>query len=385
MEEKPSNANEACVGPSSENAGKADGCAGCPNQSRCASGEMKKRNPAQDAINSTMARVHRIILVLSGKGGVGKSTFSAQLAFGLARKGRRVGLMDVDICGPSVPLMLGLRGQEVKQSASGWQPVYVDVEADEGVAIDDCELGVMSIGFLMPDPDSAVIWRGPKKNGLIQQFFTSVDWGELDYLIVDTPPGTSDEHISIVQLLKESFKPGDGAIVVTTPQEVAMMDVRKELNFCKQTKLNVLGVVENMSTALVDLTKLKFVDKSSGECSTNKTLELLKLKCPELLNHAVELENVSCRERWGPKRWQNPLACLTWEVSLWMGSYRRRASLVPRLPPAHHFRSSTGSYRIYFSRRRVRMETPLRIHQRMGMLGQLSLKISSVANQGKTH
>jgi Mrp family chromosome partitioning ATPase len=113
--------------------------------------------------------------------------------------------------------------------------VYVEVENDDDdINAPEAELGVMSIGFLMPDPDSAVIWRGPRKNGLIQQFFTSVNWGELDYLLVDTPPGTSDEHISIVQLLKESLKEGDGAIVVTTPQEVAMLDVRKELNFCKQ-------------------------------------------------------------------------------------------------------------------------------------------------------
>lgn len=290
MEQKPEGANDSCVGPSAENAGKASSCAGCPNQQRCASGELKKRNPAQDAIDSTMSRVRRILLVLSGKGGVGKSTFSAQLAFGLARKGRRVGLMDVDICGPSVPLMLGLKGHEVKQSASGWQPVYVDVEAEDGVAIDDCELGVMSIGFLVPDPDGAVIWRGPKKNGLIQQFFTSVDWGELDYLIVDTPPGTSDEHISIVQLLKESFKPGDGAVVVTTPQEVAMMDVRKELNFCKQTKVNVIGVVENMAAAHVDLKSLKFTSEETGDDTTAQVLKTLQEKCPEVFDSAVQLE-----------------------------------------------------------------------------------------------
>lgn len=175
------------------------------------------------------------MLVLSGKGGVGKSTVSAQLAFTLAAHGRSVGLLDIDICGPSIPRMLGLRGQTVHQSATGWSPVWVGDN-----------LGVMSIGFMLPDEDDAVIWRGPRKNGLIKQFLTDVDWGTLDYLIIDTPPGTSDEHISIAQLLKSA--PGvAGAVVVTTPQEVAMADVRKELNFCKKVGFRVIGVVENMS------------------------------------------------------------------------------------------------------------------------------------------
>jgi len=129
------------------------------------------------------------VLVLSGKGGVGKSTFSAQLAFTLAARGRSVGLLDIDICGPSIPRMLGLEGQTVHQSASGWSPVWVHDN-----------LAVMSIGFLVPNADDAVIWRGPRKNGLIRQFLTDVEWGALDYLIIDTPPGTSDEHISMVQV-----------------------------------------------------------------------------------------------------------------------------------------------------------------------------------------
>ena len=169
-----------------------------------------------------MSMVKHKILVLSGKGGVGKSTFSAQLAFALAQQGKQVGLLDVDICGPSIPRMLGLMGHEVHQSASGWSPVYVEDN-----------LGVMSIGFMLPTQDDAVIWRGPRKNGLIKQFLTDVVWNELDYLIVDTPPGTSDEHISIVQYLKDAKI--DGAVVVTTPQEISMADVRKELNFCKKT------------------------------------------------------------------------------------------------------------------------------------------------------
>lgn len=118
--------------------------------------------------------------------------------------------------------MLGLLGEQVHQSASGWSPVYVSDN-----------LGVMSIGFMLPSNDDAVIWRGPRKNGLIKQFLSDVDWGELDYLIIDTPPGTSDEHISIVTYLKQAVV--DGAIVITTPQEISMDDVRKEINFCKKT------------------------------------------------------------------------------------------------------------------------------------------------------
>ena len=224
----PDNANADCPGgPSAEGAGTASACEGCPNQAACASGEKPAADPAAARVAARLARVRHVVLVLSGKGGVGKSTFSSQLAFTLAEQGCSVGLLDVDICGPSIPRMLGAVGAKVHQSASGWSPVWLTEN-----------LGVMSIGFMLPEEDDAVIWRGPKKNGLIQQFLGDVDWGELDYLIVDTPPGTSDEHISIVQLLRgeggSAPLPANlaGAVVVTTPQEVAMADVRKELNFC---------------------------------------------------------------------------------------------------------------------------------------------------------
>ncbi|KAJ7411076.1 Cytosolic Fe-S cluster assembly factor nubp1 [Willisornis vidua] len=134
-----------------------------------------------------------------------------------------VALLDIDICGPSVPKMMGLEGEQ-----------YVEEN-----------LGVMSVGFLLSSPDDAVIWRGPKKNGLIKQFLRDVDWGEIDYLIVDTPPGTSDEHLSIVQYLSATHI--DGAVIVTTPQEISLQDVRKEINFCHKVKLPIIGVVENMS------------------------------------------------------------------------------------------------------------------------------------------
>ncbi|KAK3520331.1 hypothetical protein QTP70_023296 [Hemibagrus guttatus] len=145
-----------------------------------------------------------------------------------------VALLDVDICGPSIPRIMGLEGEQVHQSGSGWSPVYVEDN-----------LAVMSIGFLLSSPDDAVIWRGPKKNGMIKQFLRDVDWGELDYLIVDTPPGTSDEHLSVVQYLSGAGI--DGAVVITTPQEVSLQDVRKEIRFCQKVKLPIIGVVENMS------------------------------------------------------------------------------------------------------------------------------------------
>ena len=188
-------ANEECVGPGAASAGKAESCAGCPNQSACAAGAGRApEDPTPGLVRESLRDVKRVVLVLSGKGGVGKSTVSCQLALALAARGASVGLLDVDICGPSVPRMLGLGGRGVHKSSTGWAPVVVDAGGDgKG------ELGVMSVGFLLPESDAAVIWRGPRKNGLIKQFLTETDWGALDYLVVDTPPGTSDEHISIAQ------------------------------------------------------------------------------------------------------------------------------------------------------------------------------------------
>ena len=145
-----------------------------------------------------------------------------------------VGIMDTDITGPSIPRMLGVEAETIHVSASGWSPVWV---ADN--------LGVMSVQFMLPNRDDAVIWRGPKKNGLIKQFLKDVEWGELDYLVVDTPPGTSDEHLSVNTFLKESGV--DGAVLVTTPQEVSLLDVRKEIDFCRKAGIKILGLVENMS------------------------------------------------------------------------------------------------------------------------------------------
>jgi Mrp family chromosome partitioning ATPase len=147
------------------------------------------------------------------------------------------------------------------------------------VYVDD-NLAVMSIGFLLPDPDDAVIWRGPRKNGLIKQFLADTEWGEMDYLIVDAPPGTSDEHLSIVQYLKEAGV--DGALIVTTPQEVAMADVRKELNFCKKTGISVLGVVENMSGLKAPINAVRFFNESTQTDETARVKEILAQHAPEL-------------------------------------------------------------------------------------------------------
>ena len=230
-------APHGCPGVASESAGKESACQGCPNQGICSSGQVKT-GPDPDVIEITrkMAHVDNIILVLSGKGGVGKSTLSTNIARSLALdESLSVGLLDIDICGPSVPITTGLEGESIHMSSSGWSPVYVQDN-----------LAVMSCGFLLDSPDSAVIWRGPKKNGLIKQFLRDVDWGHLNYLIIDTPPGTSDEHLSIVSLLKscDSLR---GAVIVSTPQEVSLIDVRKQIDFCQKVKLAILGIVENMS------------------------------------------------------------------------------------------------------------------------------------------
>lgn len=184
------------------------------------------------ALQDTMGRIKHKIIVLSGKGGVGKSTVATNVAVALSQKNQKVGLMDVDIHGPSIPKMLGLEGNMLRGAETGLAPiVYSD------------NLRVMSIGFILRTQNDAVIWRAPLKHKLIRDFLTDVKWGDLDYLIIDSPPGTGDEPLSVAQLLEDA----DGALVVTTPQDVALIDVRKAITFCRQVKLPILGVIENMS------------------------------------------------------------------------------------------------------------------------------------------
>lgn len=226
------------------------------------------------SISERMATVKHKILVLSGKGGVGKSTFAAQLSYALAAKNYQVGLLDIDICGPSTPKMFHLEGETIHQSNLGWSPVYVKDN-----------LGVMSIGFLLPNPDDAIIWKGPRKDGMIKQFLKETYWDELDYLVVDAPPGTSDEHITIVKLLKSTQI--DGAVIVTTPQEVSLIDVRKEINFCRKVGVDILGVVENMSGLRLGISDMKFVKvNENGEevDATENLLNYLRENAPDFLS-----------------------------------------------------------------------------------------------------
>ncbi len=172
------------------------------------------------------------LLVLSGKGGVGKSSIAAYLAVGLAKKGFQIGLMDVDLHGPSIPRLLGLKGN------IGSSP-----ESNKGIPISYMpNMQVMSIESLLGDKDTATIWRGPLKIGVIKQFISDIEWSNSDYLIIDSPPGTGDEPLTIAQVI-----PDTKAIIVTTPQEISLADVRKSINFCRQVNMRILGLIENMS------------------------------------------------------------------------------------------------------------------------------------------
>ncbi|MGB2862149.1 MAG: iron-sulfur cluster carrier protein MrpORP [Sedimentisphaerales bacterium] len=194
--------------------------------------KRKQMQTEQEQIRQRVKRIKHQIIVLSGKGGVGKSTVAVNLAVSLALSGKRVGLLDIDIHGPSIPKILNLEGKAIQAAGDTILPIEM-LE----------NLKVMSIGFLLRGSNDAVIWRGPMKYQMIKQFLKDVQWGDLDFLIVDSPPGTGDEPLSVVQLLENA----DGAIIVTTPQEVALSDVRKGITFCRNLNLPVIGVLENMS------------------------------------------------------------------------------------------------------------------------------------------
>lgn len=228
---------------------------------------------ADARLQRRLSQISHILLVLSGKGGVGKSSISVQLALSLLSRDptARIGLLDVDLTGPSLPRMLGLEGRDVHQSEDGWVPVYLDARGTEGKG---GVLKCMSIGFLLGNSRESVVWRGPKKNAMIRQFLGEVRWGELDYLIIDTPPGmflsplsrfqrsltsapkgTSDEHISLLETLRPLLIPRSpttklptlSSLLVSTPQALALLDVSKELTFIRRTQLPLLGLIENMS------------------------------------------------------------------------------------------------------------------------------------------
>ena len=183
-------------------------------------------------LKSRMDRIKHKIMVLSGKGGVGKSTVAANIAVALALEGKRVGVLDLDFHGPSIPKLFNLEGRRPMSDGQSLLPI----EFANGIK-------VMSMGFFLPSENEAVIWRGPVKIGAIKQLLSEVEWGDLDYLVIDFPPGTGDEALSTAQLLPS----GTGAVIVTTPQDISLTDVRKSISFCRKVKVPVIGILENMS------------------------------------------------------------------------------------------------------------------------------------------
>lgn len=197
----------------------------------CSSCASKDKKSKDELIECKLARIKHKLIVMSGKGGVGKSSVATYLSLALAQKGYQVGLMDVDLHGPSIPKMFGLHG-------------LLNITPEQEIIPHEYRpnLKVVSIESMLEDTDSAVIWRGPLKHGVIQQFIADCKWDDLDFLVVDCPPGTGDEPLSVAKLI-----PGAKAVIVTTPQEVALADVRKSINFCRKVNMEMAGLVENMS------------------------------------------------------------------------------------------------------------------------------------------
>ncbi|MFA4916507.1 MAG: Mrp/NBP35 family ATP-binding protein [Syntrophales bacterium] len=210
----------------------------CDQDSTCKSGDQEgkcsqkeKEDQSEHLIRKTMGEIKNKFMVLSGKGGVGKSSVAVNLAVTLASEGFSVGIIDADIHGPDIPKMMGVEGK----SLVGRGDALLPIEAKNGIKL-------ISAAFLLRSKDDAVIWRGPLKHSLLKQFLGDVLWGPLDYLIIDLPPGTGDEALSTAHLIKDV----DGAVIVTTPQDVALLDARKSITFCRQIKIPLIGVVENM-------------------------------------------------------------------------------------------------------------------------------------------
>ena len=199
----------------------------------CDAAKQKMKKDAQDSsVEGSLKKIKHKFIVMSGKGGVGKTSTSVNLAIALSNKGFKVGLMDVDLHGPDIPRMLGLNGMLDLSKNHKLAPMKYSEK-----------LSAVSIEALTPNKDDAIIWRGPVKYSAIKQFIGDVDWGELDFLIIDSPPGTGDEPLTVAQTIKDAK-----AIIVTTPQEVSLADVRKSISFCKTVKMEIFGLIENMSS-----------------------------------------------------------------------------------------------------------------------------------------
>ena len=201
-------------------------------QTSCSTAKKEKAKSDQDAhVTESLQKIKNKLIVMSGKGGVGKTSVSVNLGIALANKGYKVGIMDVDLHGPDVPRMLGLEGMLTLNQNQKLIPMSYSEN-----------LQAVSVESLTQNKDDAIIWRGPIKHSAIRQFISDVAWGELDFLIIDSPPGTGDEPLSVAQTIPDSK-----AIIVTTPQEVALADIRKSINFCKTVKMEIFGLIENMS------------------------------------------------------------------------------------------------------------------------------------------
>lgn len=232
-----------------------------------------KLKEEQEKINERMSRIKHKIVVMSGKGGVGKTTVAVNLSYALALMGKKVGLLDIDLHGPNVAKMLGLEDEELSSDGEEIEPF----EDRYGVK-------VVSIAMMLGRPDVPVIWRGPLKTVAIRQFLSDVRWGELDYLIIDAPPGTGDELISICQFIPDM----DGAVIVTTPQDVAILDSTKATMFAKKLNIPVIGIIENMSGFICPHCKkeINIFGTGGGEKAAHK------LKVPFLGRIPIEPEIV---------------------------------------------------------------------------------------------
>ena len=232
-------------------------------------------------IKEKMTRVKYSLIVMSGKGGVGKTSVAVNLAYALALSGKKVGILDVDIHGPNIAKMLGIEDQSIYNFEFGIQPVDVTEN-----------LKAVSMALTGNSPDQPMIWRGPMKAGLIRQFLADINWGDLDYLIIDSPPGTGDEPLSVCQLIPNVA----GAVIVTTPQDVAILDARKSVSFAKEIRIPVAGIIENMSGFICPhcKTELNIFKKGGGEKAA------AELKVPFLGSVPFEMELVDLADKGTP-------------------------------------------------------------------------------------
>ena len=243
--------------------------------------DEQKRIEQNNRLKERMSKIKYKIIVISGKGGVGKTTVAVNLAYGLAVKGQKIGILDVDIHGPNIAKMLGIEHTRLTASDFGIEPIDVLPT-----------LKAVSLALLGGDQDQPIIWRGPLKMGIITQFLSDVNWGSLDYLIIDSPPGTGDEPLSICQLITDI----NGAVVVTTPQDVAILDSRKSVLFAKELKVPVVGIIENMSGLICPHCgkEIDLFGKGGAEKAAND------LEVPFLGRIPIELEMVKSSDSGQP-------------------------------------------------------------------------------------